>query len=359
MAFLLSTPMKNLLRKSSPKLTEALVHAALWVALICLPLLAQPDNEHVSMRFLMSNWTMTIGLSITFYVNYLWAVDRLFYRKRVVEFVLVNLVLFLLLSFAGDAVKEAFNTGVNACQERPHPMGRMLKGPFIVNDFVFALLGIGAALGARYYKHLQASERERERLEAEKLQSEIALLRYQMQPHFFFNTLNNIYALIGKSPQEAQEAVHSLSKLMRYVLYEDRAATVSLESEIDFLRNYISLMRLRIAGGGSVDAKFAENTSGVMVPPLLFVPLLENAFKHGEGQIGVKLEVEAKCVIFSVENGIRKDADEDRSHSGIGLSNLRKRLEILYADTERDFHFEIGPQGATGRFRARLVIPII
>ena len=182
-------------------------------------------------------------------------------------------------------------------------------------------------------------ETEAERKEAAnfKLQSELQHLHYQLQPHFFFNSLNNIYSLVDISPEQAKTSIHSLSKLMRYMLYETNMELVPLSKEIDFMEKYIELMKLRVSDKTEVNYSFPTKETGIQIAPLLFISLIENAFKHGvsatkESKIKINMTTNDKTVLFSIENDNFPKKPDDKSGSGIGLPNLEKRLQLLYAN---------------------------
>ncbi len=185
-------------------------------------------------------------------------------------------------------------------------------------------------------------ELHRQKTEALELQnrmerSRLQQLRSQIDPHFLFNTLNNIYSLIALSPEKAQQAVIELSKLMRYVLYDNTPRYVPLSKEVDFIHNYVELMRLRLAANTELSVKLpGDNCARVEVAPLLFISLIENAFKHGISNtqpsfVHIDLSVDdSGHVVCRIENSRFPKGTDDKSGSGIGLDNLKKRLDILY-----------------------------
>lgn len=341
--------------------SEALIHMAIWLVLVSFPIIINMENAMMSMWHMVRVWLMLFGLMLTFYSNYLWGVDNLLYRKRYWQFVLFNIIVFLLIHFLSDWTNHVVNRIFFNFPDNGHhhgPSGSM-RSMMIYNELIFFVLGVGASLGMRYFMRLRQSEMERKRLETEKLTSEISLLKYQMQPHFFFNTLNNIYSLISKSPVDAQKAVHNLSKMMRYILYENVSQTIALSKEIDFLKNYCSLMNLRMNDQIKVSLDVPEEVEGVVIPPLLLIPLLENAFKHGvipgkQSFIDCKLSIERQNILFVVRNSMVEDEGEDRSYSGIGLNNLRKRLTLLYGDK---YTFETKTENEE-QYIAKLEIPL-
>ena len=176
-------------------------------------------------------------------------------------------------------------------------------------------------------------------LEKEKLRSELEYLKYQVNPHFFMNSLNNIHALIDINKNKAQAAVQELSGMMRYLLYDKASMFVPLEKEISFLKNYIELMRLRYTDKLELSTDFSTEPQGVFVPSLLFTQFVENAFKHGvtykkKSLIYVSLDLDeaGEYVLFVCRNTLPDAAKATTlpSQGGIGIENARKRLELLY-----------------------------
>ena len=179
-------------------------------------------------------------------------------------------------------------------------------------------------------------------------QMEFEMLASQINPHFLFNTLNNIYSLIAFSPEKAQEAVHDLSRLLRYVLYESSQPFVPLEKDFDFLRNYVELMRIRLPKHVELKTNIVASSPGTLIAPLLFISLVENAFKHGVSNnkpsfIHLDIHQEGAEVVCTIVNSyFPKSPDQDKSGSGIGLVNLEKRLGLLYSG---HFSFQCGREG--------------
>lgn len=338
--------------------TQVIIHLSVWLLLIFVPLFIQIENENVNMRFMHHVWLMLLQLLITVYFNYFWAIDKLLYKRRYVYFVLVNIAVFVVLTYMSDIANCLLNdlAGIPPRHKAP---SKGMRSIFIYNNLIFFVLGVGVSMSIKYARRLAESENERQRLESEKLTSEISLLKYQMQPHFFFNTLNNIYALIGKSPADAQRSVMSLSKMMRYILYENTTQFISLGKEMEFLSNYASLMRIRMGDKINVEMSISDNCEHLQIPPLMLIPMLENAFKHGVSPQGhsvirCSLQFDGERVSFEVINTLPGIPSEDRSHSGIGIVNLRKRLEIMYGS---NFVFETGPSD-DGHYRAFLQLPV-
>ena len=210
---------------------------------------------------------------------------------------------------------------------------RGLLGPE-VSRLIVGILLVGVDLGAYFYVESRRKERRMKELEAENTKQRLESLRYQINPHFLMNTLNNIHALVDIDPEKAKESIEEFSKMMRILLYEGDAPTIPLERELNFLEHFISLMRLRYPEDAlRIDTVFPAERGGAVVPPLVMASFVENAFKHGvsyseESFIRVKVELQDGKVVFHCANSSHP-AEGDERH-GIGLENIKKRLTLLY-----------------------------
>ncbi len=191
---------------------------------------------------------------------------------------------------------------------------------------------------ARTTETLVLNTIRKEQLEKQAVETELNYLKSQINPHFLFNTLNNIHTLVYKQAPAAPEAVMHLASLMRYMIYESNAATVPLAREMDYLQDYVSLQQLRYKNSPVVDLEIKGETAACSIAPLLFIHLLENAYKHSParlepGDLKVRMEINEDALTFSVENPIvKKLATSLEEPGGIGLPNVRKRLALLYPD---------------------------
>jgi LytS/YehU family sensor histidine kinase len=209
---------------------------------------------------------------------------------------------------------------------------------FAYKDTISLFIPVIIAFAIKIIERANLLEKQKTEKEKENLSSELQQLRYQLQPHFFFNSLNNIYSLVERSPALAKEGIHSLSKMMRYVLYDTESSEVELKKEIEFITTYISLMKLRINNSRTkvqmeIEPSMYTDIRGIA--PLLFISLIENAFKHGidateESLIRFIMHSEANQIVFVAENTNFPKNEYDKSGSGIGLQNLVKRLDLLY-----------------------------
>ena len=171
-------------------------------------------------------------------------------------------------------------------------------------------------------------------IKSKKIKAELALLKDQINPHFFFNTLNNLYSLIKSDPDKAQEYVLKLSDMMRFTIYKGKEEMVTLDEEVSYLRNFIELQTARYHKKIAIYFQESIENPGAKVPPLLFIILLENAFKHGveslidNAFINIELKESETGIVFSIKNNF--DSDELSKTPGIGLKNLNERLQLLY-----------------------------
>lgn len=205
-----------------------------------------------------------------------------------------------------------------------------------VSKIIIALMMLGVDLGAKYFSNYTLGKKRLEELEKENLRYRLEYLRYQINPHFFMNTLNNIHALVDVSPEKAKDSIVELSRLMRHVLYDSNGPTVALSKELDFLRHYLYLMRLRYTDSVRIEYTFPEDDGGAQVPPLLMATIAENAFKHGvsyksDSYIRLSVALEPGKMIFRCANSLR-DGQDERTVGGIGLDNIQKRLSLLYGE---------------------------
>lgn len=228
---------------------------------------------------------------------------------------------------------------------------------FLMLNSEIYLIGITSAikLSIDWVKNNQLTKA----LEKEKLEAELGLLQAQIQPHFFFNTLNNLYALTLTKSDQAPGIVQKLSALMSYLLYDCEQSLVSLQEEIKLIYNYIDLEKLRYGKRLKLKFDIEGNCSGKTIPPYILLPFIENAFKHAQSQldnVAIKISIQVKegDLILNVANPIiDKDKNQLQTKGGIGLKNVKKRLYLLY---EKDFTLEV--KSLRKEFLIHLRIPL-
>lgn len=271
------------------------------------------------------------------YFNMYYLMPRYLLQKRYLEFVVYLLLLMGLIAALMQFVLLPFLIHPlfcpTTCTENNLTFYRFTKN--IVNiNYVVAITAVIALL-KNWYNHQQAARN----LTQDKLEAELKFLKAQIHPHFLFNTLNSLYSLTLKKSDNAPEVVLKLSSLMDYMLYEANAAQVPLEKELEYIRNYIALEKVRY--GERVDVQFnvTGSVAGKKVAPMLLLPFVENAFKHGvstetqNAWIRIDVKVQGEQLVLLVENckcGERASSNDRDMASGIGLKNLQRRLELLY-----------------------------
>ena len=281
------------------------------------------------------------ALMITvFYLNYYFIIERTVIRHHNWwSFALINIFLVIATVLLMWIFSEMAHNW-EPRHGRPVPPDEgvlhhiLMSASFMMRDAIVVLLSITLAVVLRMSRRWQDMERHRAQLTAEHRVAELNSLRSQLNPHFLFNTLNSIYALIEISPVDARSAVHDLSNMLRYVVYEN-PEQVDLQREVDFIHNYVDLMRLRLGDRPiKVDIDIPAGRA-VTVPPLIFVSLIDNAFKYGNttrhsDPIEISLHVSDRSLQFSTVNVIDQEARHERHSGGVGLVNLRRRLELIY-----------------------------
>lgn len=237
----------------------------------------------------------------------------------------------------------------------PRPLRPAGHGPHggvpmpLLLDFVLAVLMLGFDLAIALLARYQEEQEKARRLEAAHLRNELEHLKAQVNPHFFMNMLNNIHGMVEKNPARAQVMIMELSNLMRYVLYEGAKPRTPLYKEIDFIASYVELMRKRYSSRKvRISLELPEgNREHVFLPPLLFISVIENAFKHGISYqnpsfVEIRLYMEKDTLHLDCVNSIHRRPPKDGHTGGVGLANLRQRLQLLYGDgfmldiTEKD-----------------------
>ena len=333
------------MKKNKKQLITIAIHMLIWVAIVLLPLLFKPSDVTFNTNQLQGIYLHLVITILVFYISYSLIIPLFFYRKKII----VTLLFLVIASVAGSltlgfgrlnireqgAAKKILEVREGRAPRRQ--LKKMHRSRPVYDNIFFFLLISGAALSIRATQKWMKEESDRKLLEADKTSIELAWLKNQVSPHFFFNTLNNIHSLIESNPAFAQKSVHMLSKLMRYLLYESNATLIPLNKEVDFIESYIGLMKLKLTDAVKVSFNHPDIPNNTSIPPLLFNPLIENAFKFGvsyqeESFIKIELIVEDGRLTLTVENSVNKVITQ-QEHSGIGLSNLRQRLDLLFKNT--------------------------
>jgi len=314
------------------------IHILIWSLLFFLPYIMFPriGNEFLPA---LAHLVKLACYAIIFYSNYIILTDKLLFERRFVWYCLANVMLLVFFLWFNWELHDWLQPKLPELENTR----RMFQGKhldpsrfFVLADLFSFSIPIIFAIALRAVERWIRTEAEKKEIVNKNLESELEHLRYQLQPHFFFNSLNNIYSLIAISPTKAQDIVLGLSKLMRYLLYETNHKEVDLADEISFLKNYIKLMEIRQSDKTLTNYSFPEvEEKKYFIAPLLLIPMIENAYKHGvsatrSSQIYFSIELKENQLFFFSRNTSFPKNESDISGSGIGLDNLRKRLELFY-----------------------------
>ncbi len=307
---------------------KVMSHLATWGVLFLLPMTFRQLEYPLSL-------VPTAIIVVVFYLNYWWLTPHYYMKGQRAVCWVANAVLSV-----GVTVGLHFLIGINRAY------------------FFNVAVAIIIAVTMRMARHWQESEEARLAAEAAKADAELANLRYETNPHFLLNTLNNIYALTAFDTRRAQEAIMQLSAMLRHMLYDNQEQEVQMSDEVKFMENYIQLMKLRQAG--TVDIQF--DTSGVAndakIAPLVLIPLVENAFKHGVSPtrpsfIHIRLVADHRHIDFLIENSNHPKPASDHSGHGIGLTQVRRRLELAYPG---QYWWEQGTTEDGARYFSHIII---
>lgn len=325
---------------------SVVLHILAWAIIVIIPrylINTFGDGNQQFLNHLYINLTIYGSL---FYVNYLWLVPNFFLKDKKLRYFLFAFVgvlaVCLIMWFVNEKLffdperARQFEEIMKELDKNEEVMKPPLKQFRILNYIYTSILVLGFSFGLRLLVKVNDDEKIRKELEREKLNSELAFLKNQISPHFFFNTLNNIYSLIAIDSTEAQGAVLKLSKLMRYLLYESEVGKTKLSEEISFINHYIDLMKLRLSKKVELDIQMPVEYPDLQLPPLVFITFVENAFKHGisyrdHSFIKIRMHIDQKLITFTTVNSIGSSSSEnDGQQSGIGLENVKKRLNLLF-----------------------------
>jgi len=361
---------------------EIVVFTFVWTAVYAIPYLIQQSENKLFWDKILVEWVGITAFLLIFLLNILVLVPRFLFPKKYLLYAILALTTTIVISSAFVSLKFHIH------ELKPAEMPRMEIGPGMppmelsnkmplpqgfrppeipekpsllllhVNSLIISLLVLGASIAFKMITKWLNEESLRKDVEKEQLKTELALLRHQVSPHFFMNTLNNIHALIDINTETAKEAVLRLSTLMRYLLYETSLGHSSLKKELEFIESYISLMKLRFTDKVSVTCEIPTLVPDIQIPAMLFVSFIENAFKHGvsyrhQSYINFSINVTNEHITCLIRNSKHSDIKKtDKKHSGIGMQNVKKSLDLLFAD-----NYQLDVIETISDFEVKLIIP--
>lgn len=376
--------MKNLNKNIfSFKLIETIVYLIIWLTVFSIPFFQNRIYGLVAWDKVTQEWIKILAFLLIFIINVYFFIPRFLFKNKYRTYIISTLATMILVVSMGvwlqtemtarSALKmPPMDLGpgmppMELSSSMPAPMGYNLSEAMpqksvymiIVDYLLISFLIVGASTTFKILSRWLNEETRRKDLEKEQLRTELALLRHQVNPHFLMNTLNNIHALIDLDVEVAKDAVIKLSVLMRYLLYDSAQGKTSLNKELEFMESYIELMKLRYTKKISIKYIIPKKIPDVQIPPMLFISFLENAFKHGvsyqaKSFVIFKLEIIENKLHCSIKNSKHVATEsQNMKYSGIGMTNVKKNLELLYHDS-----FTLDILDKSDEFEVKLIIPL-
>ena len=342
---------------------EHIIYTLMWIALYLSPLMSiymrMSGNPHIDFSWyeILNAWKFNTVWIVLFAIHNFLLAPLLIIKRRTWLYTALVVALLVATMFTLSAIRpsdsrmrhapqrseccehDCMNAEMMASKQQPPPMREggplVMFGPGEVVIFFGGLLLMGMNLGVKLYFRSQEDADILSQIEKHALERQLQYLKYQVNPHFFMNTLNNIHALVDIDPERAKASIVELSKLMRYVLYEGNNRLTPLSREVQFLRNYVQLMSMRYTGNVSISLDVPEVLPDSMLPPLLLVIFVENAFKHGisyrtKSFVEISLQPHGDRLLFSCRNSRPEIKHDENMKGGVGLSNVRRRLDLLF-----------------------------
>jgi two-component system LytT family sensor kinase len=322
----------------SDKRVKAITHVLVWIIVFSLPYILYKSNdrpprpltESEKTGFLYVNLVSNVIWVGVFYLNAFILVHRFIYKKRFLTYTLIVL--------AGFAVAITLHNALLYLFVPDLAIGFMRSARFNTGPY---LLALAASTTWQMWRDRIKADQLAQQTQQENLKTELSFLRSQISPHFVFNVLNNIVALVRLKSDALEPTVMKLSSLMQYMLYETTEDKVAVKTEADYLQSYIDLQQQRFGSKVKLNTSIRLANEWDEIEPMLLIPFVENAFKHGVGmiahpQIDIKLQTEGNQLLFSVINRYNTRSLETKDKtSGIGLNNVRRRLNLLYGNNHQ------------------------
>lgn len=355
------------------RLYEIILITLVWILLIVSPVLFS-EQENFEWSDMIGPIQRIIPLFVIFLINRFILVPKLLFQKKSLFYLFAVIGLIAVFSFGSYLFADKLPEGpphqqMNRALGPPPPgidnerpmlppqPGRGRPIPPYANLMLFSFLMVGFDTGLITIFRLVKSEKKQAKLEKENAETQLAFLRNQVSPHFFMNTLNNIHSLIDLDTEEAKESIIRLSKLMRHLLYDSEIERIPLKKEIEFITNYVDLMKLRFSDKVKIKLDLPAQLPDKSIPPLLFTSFVENAFKHGisyqnSSYINIQFSIENDKLIFEIDNSNPRK-ENDSEPSGIGIENSRKRLDLIYGE-----NYTLRIEDEIDKYQVLLSIPI-
>ena len=342
---------------------EHIIYTLMWIALYLSPLMSiymrMSGNPHIDFSWdeIINAWKFNTVWIVMFAIHNFLLAPLLIIKRRTWLYTVLAVALLVATMFTLSVIRpsdsrmlhapqryecceqDCMDAEMKASKQQPPPMRGggplVMFGPGEVVLFFGGLLLMGMNLGVKLYFRSQEDADILSQIEKHALERQLQYLKYQVNPHFLMNTLNNIHALVDIDPERAKASIVELSKLMRYVLYEGNNRLTPLSREVQFLNNYVRLMSMRYSDNVRISLDVPEVLPDSLLPPLLLVIFVENAFKHGisyrtKSFVEISLQPHGDRLLFSCRNSRPEIKHDENMKGGVGLSNVRRRLDLLF-----------------------------
>ena len=354
---------KSFLNIRKQAIGESALYFLIWMLVLLTPFMnsGMMSDSTLDVSSSLLSWLKVLPFYLLFILNnyllypYLWGKHRYFAYFAVTSVLIVGIFTLL------DIYDNSNITFTIPTDDESEPYRAMHIGLTVFpwwGNMIAAVLMLMANNSVRtLYRQMQTDE-DTERLQRQNLQAEMYYLKHQINPHFLMNTLNNIHALVDIDGEAAKQAVIQLSDMMRYVVYDTGGDAISLKEEVKFIENYIELMRIRYTDDVKICYNKPSQLKGrIDIPPLIFIVFVENAFKHGvsydnASYINIEIKCEDGCVVGRFENSVNPKKHTEKH--GIGLENVRKRLDLIYDD-----RYDLQIKEGSNNYCITLKIPIL
>ena len=326
---------------------ETIIYTIVWIALFLSPLVSLMfSHNDASMDFewiwhsLIDTWVVLLTFFVVFLIHNHVLAPMLVKHKRVVLYLVSCALMVTVFQMAQCAHKPNGKPLMSVTENDmppppPPPNGHPPIDRHDLSTFIIVIMMMGANLGVKFYFRNEEEKKHLAELKEKSLKQELDYLRYQINPHFIMNTLNNIHALVDIDPEQAKDSIVDMSRMMRYLLYDSDKQYVTLNNAVNFLKKYINLMKLRYTDQVTVNLDVPSSCSDdIVLAPLVFIPFVENAFKHGvaldkPSTIDIDIEQKQGRLFFHCHN-TKNNAKHE--FGGVGLNNVTKRLELIYGN---------------------------
>ncbi len=345
---------------SKQALTEGLLYFCVWTFVFLVPIFSGSifRSDPFEWRRIQTAWSIVFPYFVLFLIHNWWIARKFLLNKLYLMYSVLTIVA-VVVTFSTVALYH-YIAGIDINQPDVRMSSLVFSHLSLPLNLLLGVFMCGLNSGIKMIYKSVRDDQEMVEMKQNMMQAELDYLKYQINPHFFMNTLNNIHALIDIDSEGAKDTVIELSKMMRYVLYDSEQDSISLEKEIQFLQHYIQLMRLRYSDSVEIVVDVPEQSpSQVKIPPLIFIVFVENAFKHGisynnRSYIHISIEINAAGdrVRYCVSNS--KNPSKWNTQGGIGLDNVRKRLDLLFP---KRYQLEI--ENTANQYSVELNIPVL